>query len=327
MPRFNRDMIILAEAETTYGTDPTPAAATNAILVRNVSVTPIQANNVDRDLIRAYLGGSEQLVGTKTVQMSFEVELVGAGAAGDAPAWAALLEACAMEGTAEASTRYDFLPLTNAQPSVSIYIHDSGVLHKLLGGRGNAVLRLNAGEMPVLAFTFTGLYAAISATAQPTDADFSAFVTPQIPTDANTTDLNLGGALSETGAVAFTGGTALPSLGIEIDLGNSVQFTPLIGGETVDVTARTVTGRVQLDLTAAQEVARMTDVLANTLTSIGMIHGTVAGSRVALFLPTVQLINPTKNELNGRRLIGYELRGVPDPAGTGNDELRVVCSF
>ena len=327
MPRFDRDMIILAKAETTYGTDPTPAAAANAILISNPSVNPLQANNVDRDLVRSYFGASEQLVGTKTVQLSFETELVGSGTAGVAPAWAPLLEACAMLGAAEADTRYDFLPVTNSQDSVTIYIHDSGVLHKLLGGRGTCVLRLNSGEKPVLAFTFTGLYAAVSATAQPADADFSAFRTPQVPTDSNTADINLGGTLSETGAVAFTGGTALPSLGLEIDLGNAVSFVPLIGAETVDVTQRAVSGRVRLDLTAAQEVSRMADVLANTLTSIGMIHGTTVGDKVALYLPTVQLLNPTKEEFEGRRLIGYELRGVPDPDGTGNDELRLVTSF
>lgn len=324
MARFARQMVILAIAEAVYATDPVPAAAANAILISNPDVTPLQANNVDRDLLRSYFGGSEQLVGTKTVQMSFDVELVGGGTAGVAPAWAPLLEACAMSGALEATFRVDYLPVTDSQDSVAIYIHDSGVLHKLIGGRGTAVLRLIAGEKPVIRFTFTGLYGAVTATAQPADADYSAFLTPMVPTDANTQDLMLGGTLSTAGAVTLTGGTAIPSLGIEIDLGNSVQFTPLIGGETVDVTQRVVTGRVRLDLTAAQEVARMTDVLNATLSSVGILHDTTAGRKVGLFLPSVQFINPSKDDLNGRRLIAYELRGVPNPAGAGNDEVRLV---
>jgi hypothetical protein len=326
MPRFARNMVILAEAETTYSTDPTPTGAANAILISNPNVVPIQANNVPRDLVRQYFGNSEELVGTKTVQMSFDVEFVGSGTLGVVPAWAPLLEACAMDGTNEVGVRHDFLPVTDSQASIYIYIYDSGVLHKLAGGRGNAVFKLNAGEKPVISFTFTGLYAPISAEALPS-TDYSDFITPKVPTDANTDELTLGATLNTTLAPEFTGGTAVPSLGLEIDLGNSVQFTPLIGGETVDVTQRGVTGRVRMDLTAAQEVSRMTDVLNATLSSVGIMHDSGAGRRVALFLPSVQFINPTKEDLNGRRLIGYELRGVPNPAGSGNDELRVVTSF
>jgi hypothetical protein len=40
-----------------------------------------------------------------------------------------------------------------------------------------------------------------------------------------------------------------------------------------------------------------------------------------LFAPAVQLINPQKADINGRRLISFESRFTPS---TGNDELRVV---
>lgn len=325
--RFARQMVILAKAEVTYATDPTPTGAANAILVSNPNIVTIQANNVDRDLVRAYFGASEQLVGTKTVRFSFDVELVGSGSAGVAPAWAPLLLACGFDETIDDGVRVDYVPLTDNQPSLTVWVNDSGVLHKGVGGRGNVVFKLNAGEKPVMSFTFDLLYAPISAAAAPTP-DYTAFRTPQIPTDANTQDLVLGAtAFSDTGAPAFTAGTAVPSLGIEVDVGNSVQFTPLIGGETVDITGRKAKGRTRLDLTPAQEVSRMGDILLANLSSVGMIHGTTVGDKVALWLPSAQFINPTKEELNGRRLLGYELSAVPDPEGTGNDEFRVATSF
>ena len=43
MPLLSRRQLLLAEAEVTYGTDPTPSASTNAILVRNIEVTPLEA--------------------------------------------------------------------------------------------------------------------------------------------------------------------------------------------------------------------------------------------------------------------------------------------
>ncbi len=326
MPRFARQLVALVEAETTYNVDPTPLPAVNAVLLSNPRITPIDPNNVDRDLVRAYFGASEQLVGTRVVRFDFDVEFVGAGTLGTAPSWMPLLNACAMLGANEVGVRYDHLPVTDVQASVHIYLYDSGVLHRFGGARSNAVFKLNAGEKPVISFSMIGLYGAVTAVAVPTP-DYSTWRTPSVPTHANTAILTLGATLNGAGAPVLTGGTGIPSLGLEIDLGNNVQPTFLIGGETVDVTQRAVSGRVRMDLTAAQEVSRMADVLAATLSSVGMFHGTVDGFRVGLFLPSVQFINPTKEDVNGRRLLGYELRGVPNPAGTGNDEVRVLSSF
>ena len=322
MPRFARSQVILAKIETVYGTDPVPTGAANALLVSNMSVVPLQANNVDRALLRPYFGASEQLVGTRTVQLSFDVELVGSGTAGTAPAWAPLIRACGFAETTNVAW-VSYLPVTTVQDSLTLYLNDSGVQHVLLGARGTVVFKLNAGENPVMSFTFTGLYGAVTAAALPTPV-YTAFRTPQIPNDAQTLDLVLGGTLSVAAAPTITGGTSLPSLGLEVDVGNSVPFTPLIGGESVDITDRSVSGSLRLDQTAAQEVTRMAAVLAATLSSVGLSHGTTTGDKVLLWMPTAQFIEPTKEELNSRRLQGYKLRGVPV---SGNDELRILTSF
>ena len=65
-------------------------------------------------------------------------------------------------------------------------------------------------------------------------------------------------------------------------------------------------------------------MLNATLSAMSLQHGTAAGNKVIIHQPSVQLFEPSKEELNGRRLIGYKTRGVPTPGGTGNDELRLV---
>jgi hypothetical protein len=120
------------------------------------------------------------------------------------------------------------------------------------------------------------------------------------------------------------GGTPYASQGLEIDLGNQTPFTALLGGETVDVTARAVTSKVSMDLAAAIEVGFYSDVELATLSSVGLLHGTVTGNKVLVFAPAVQKTNPQKAEVNGKRLISYDLRLVPV---SGNDELRIVTSF
>jgi cell wall assembly regulator SMI1 len=103
--RLIRNTAILAKIEVTYGTDPTPTGGSNALLVSNLTINPINAQNVDRDIIRAYLGGSEQLLGTRYQEMSFDVEMVGSGTVAVAPAWGPLLRACGMGETIAVALR------------------------------------------------------------------------------------------------------------------------------------------------------------------------------------------------------------------------------
>lgn len=317
MPRYIRNSAILAKIESVYKTDPTPTGAANAILVSNLSPNPLNAQNVSRDLIRGYMGGSEQLVGNAFIEVSFDVEVAGAGAAGTAPAYGALLRACGMAEAITASTRVDYTPVSSAFESVTIYYHDDGVLHKLLGARGTFSMDMGSGNRPVMKFKFLGVDGGISATSNPS-LTLTAWKAPGVITDPNTADVTIGCTYS---AGALSGGTAYSSQGLQLDLGNTVNHTPLLGDESIDISSRDASGSVALDLTAAQEVSFMASVKANTLQGIGLLHGTAAGYKVLVFAPGAQMINPKKNEVNGRRLIGYDLRLTPS---AGNDELRIV---
>lgn len=317
MPRYARNAAILAKIETTYGTDSVPTGAANAMLISNLSINPLNANNVSRDLINTYFGGSEELVGTAFVEAAFDIEVAGSGAAGTAPAWGALLRACGFAEAITASQRVDYTPVTNSLESVSIYYHDDGVLHKLLGARGTFELKMGVGERPVFSFKFQGLDGGISAVANPA-LTLTAFKTPLVVNDANTGDITVGCTYS---AGALSGGTTYTSRGLMVNMGNAINYTPLLGGETIDLTNRDVTGHIDLDLTAAQEVTFMSTVKANTKQSVGIVHGSTAGYKVLVHAPAAQLINPSKQDINGRRLLGYDLRLIPS---SGNDELRIV---
>lgn len=318
MARYMRKRVVLAKIESSYGVDPTPTGAANAILLSNLDVNPLNAQNVSRELIRAYFGGFEELVGTAYLEASFDVELSSSGAAGTAPAWGPLLRACAFGETISAGNRVDYTPVTNTLESVTIYYHADGALHKLLGCRGTVQVKLNISERPMLMFKFIGIDGGITATTDATPT-LTAWTTPLVVTNPNTGDLTFGCTYS---AGALSGGTTYPSRGIEIDVGGDVKFTPLLGGDTVDITQRAATGKVTLDLTAAQEVTFMTSVKANTLQSVGLQHGSAAGAIIVVHAPAVQLINPKHEDVDGRLMCAYDLRVVPS---SGNDELRIVA--
>jgi hypothetical protein len=328
MPRYTRNQVILLKQETTYGSDPTPTGGSNALLVSNLSISPLNANNVSRDLIRPYFGGSEQLVGSASVECSFDIEFQSSGSmtTPTIPAWDAVIQSCGYKagvGTAGSRVEYDFVTDYSLLKSCTIYYYDDGVLHKVLGAFGTFSLKMNIGERPVMSCKFTGLDGGVTAAANATPT-LTAFKTPLVVTDPNTGALTLGCTYA-TGALS--GGTEYVSGGLEIDQGGGVTFTDLLGtaalsGQRVDITNRDVTGKVMFDLTAANEVTFMTSVKANTVQSIGLVHGTAAGSKMLLFAPAVQMINPRKEDKNGRRMIGFDLRFVPS---SGNDELKIVA--
>lgn len=317
--RYHRNTAILAKIEATYGTDSTPTEAANALLVSNVSINPLNAQNVSRDLIRPFLGGSEQLVGAANIELSFDVELAGAGAAGTAPAYGPLLRACGFAETTSAGVRVEYNLVTPVNDSVSIYYFSDGVKHVARGCRGNVSFKMNVKERPVMSFKFLGLDGGVSA-ATPSALTLTGFKAPSVVNEANTGDVTFG-ATYTAATPTLTGGTGYPSQGLEIDLGNSVNFTPLLGGETIDVVQRESTGKLQLDLTAAQEVTFLGNVKANTLQSVGLMHGLTAGYKTMLFLSSVQLINPSKVDVNGKLMCGYDMRVLPL---TGNDEIKLV---
>jgi hypothetical protein len=94
MSLLTRQQTILAKVESSYGVDPVPTGGANAILAKNFAPTPMQAEQVSRDLIKPYFGNSEQLLAQYYMQLGFEVEYVGSGIVGGAPGFDSLLRAC-----------------------------------------------------------------------------------------------------------------------------------------------------------------------------------------------------------------------------------------
>lgn len=97
MPLRLNTTTLLAKIEGTYGQDANPTGASNAILLRGKpTLTPMQMDEVSRDLLLPYMGNAETLPGTVFGKLDFEVEAAGSGAAGTAPAHSPLLRACAL---------------------------------------------------------------------------------------------------------------------------------------------------------------------------------------------------------------------------------------
>ena len=319
MSRYVRNTAVLMKVETAYGTDAAPAAATDAMLLRKFTCKPIDAKMVKVPEVRPYFGMGMDLVGASFVSGSFEVSLASSGTLGTAPMWGRILRACAFAEAVTASARVDYTPISTSLEGCTLYYYDDGVLKKALGVRCDITsFKLGFGDVPQMAVKFIGLDGGASAVASPA-LTLSAWKAPLTVNPTNSSLVTLGGSYS---AGVLSGGTTYTTKGLELSLGNVVNYIELLGAQSVDITDRDVKGKITFDLTPAQEIANEAIVKAGTATSIGLLHGVAAGYSILTYLPNVQLENPVKDDLNGRRVITYDLNPMPL---AGNDEWRIVA--
>jgi hypothetical protein len=180
---------------------------------------------------------------------------------------------------------------------------------------------LTAGGIPVASFSFKGLYATPTATSNATPT-LTSFKKPQVVSEANTADLTFGGTHASPPARRRSR-AARPTRRWASSSTSTTPWStrPCSAARRSNSRSATRPAALQLELTAAQEVTFMGYVEGATTQSVGIIHGTAAGYKSLLWLPTVQLINPQKQELVGKRTVQFEGRVVPT---SGNDEARLV---
>ena len=152
--------VILAEKEITYGTDPTPLPATNAILCEEPEIE-LLGKKTERNNTKSYFGTLAPVNIGEGLRISFTTEIKGSGTAGTAPEIGPLLEACGMTHTNTPATSDAYDPnslLEDSQVSVTIYFYRHNIAHKVTGCRGTWDLSGKAGEYGKIKFVFTGIY-------------------------------------------------------------------------------------------------------------------------------------------------------------------------
>ena len=176
--RKNR-AVILAKIESTYGTDPTPAPDTNAILCEQPEFEVV-GKKLERKNVTTYYGALPVVNVGQGLKISFATELKGSGAAGTAPEIGVLLRACNFTETVTPATKADYAPnsLNLTAESATIWFYQDGILHKLSGCRGTVSFDAKATEYVSLKWEFQGLYAGPSDATIPASPTFNATVPP-----------------------------------------------------------------------------------------------------------------------------------------------------
>lgn len=302
-----RKMAILAKVETVRGTDAIPTGAANAILVSNVTLTPVEGDEVARENVKPYFGTDGTVLVTEYSKVSFDVEIAGVAAAGDVPGYAALLRGCAISMTTTAGVSTTFAPVTDGIESLTIYGNVDGTLHRMTDAHGNVKATVDAKGIPKWNFEFTGSFIPATDTALPVP-DYAKFMNPLGVNKANST-LSLDNYAAAASAFSF-------------DAGNTVVKRDLMNVDSVEITGRTSTGSVTFENTAVAVKDWVSMARASARVPFALKHGQGLTNVVEINAPRAQIGKPSYSDSDGVQMITLPLSFIP--SSTGNDEWSIV---
>ena len=225
----------------------------------------------------------------------------------------------AITGTPDATSTYSLAPSVFYDPvssgfgSCTLYYNLAGVLHKMIGVRGNLTLDLSANAIPSVKASLTGLYGGI------VDQAISGVVYPSMNVPPAVNSTNTTGGLF---GFQFTGG--VPGIQVQklsLDLGNTVTYRNLVGSESVIIPDRKSKGSISIEMTTIAFYDWLAAVRNATTGALYAQNGTASGNRVRMDLPKVQLENPKYADSDGIVMVDMDFR----PIWTvGNDDLRLT---
>lgn len=306
---YTKKTVVYAVIEATPGSGVTPALATNSVMAYDVNL------EIKGDMKERSFGNSDRSVypnirGKTVASLSFGVELKGSGSAGTAPQYAPLLRACDRYETTSAGTSVTYTPATTII-TCSINVNIDGILHVLTSCAGDCEIDLTAGEIPMLNFTFSGIYA--------------------LPTDVAVTAATFDATIPEIvkGTTTTFGAYSAIIEKLVLKFGNSVversDFNITEGVKTFMVGNRNPTGIMTCEAALRATVSSDFWLYFNAGTSkaLSMVLGTTAGNIVTITAPACKLSAPKYGDRDGLRTFEVEFQMA---RSTGDDEMTIALT-
>ena len=308
MVMLKRKQVILAKVETAaYGTDPTPTAGANAILVINPEVKEVK-DVVERGINVSTLTNYPNLKGKENLEITFQVEIKGSGSVALAPRLGALLQACSFAETVNSGTSVSYAPASSSQKSITIYAYVDGRRHILTGARGSVKIISVAGQVGLFEFTFMGIH-----------------------NDATTTDIVTGIYDSPTPQVckscAFTynSKTTLIPKSVELDIANTIAMRESLNDSTGVAGFEITERKPQLVVDVEDNIQTSYDFRGDQMTNyrqVSWVIGASAGNICTFTVPKFNIENIEYADSEG--ILISKLTGGASIDSSGDDEVTIV---
>lgn len=305
-PKFWKKKAILIKREVTVGEDAEPTGA-DWIEARNVSFQPFDVETAERNIEAPYMGNGGKLIVGQYSTLSFELALVGPGAAGTAPKIAPLLLAAAMAETLTEDTSAAYNLVSDDIGTVSAYINIDQIAHKMVGCRCNVSATLSAKGIPLLKVELQSIYTAPVDQVPPV-VDRAGWPVEQPVTAATTSGIVING-------------TTLAYSTFELNFGNQLTRIDLPGPQVeVAITDRKPTSSVTVLAPTLAAFDPFELASAGTLVDVTTTQDNRAGHKCKIDAKA-RIIGVEYDRIE--EMLAYKLNLEPTPA-LGNDEITLT---
>lgn len=307
---LDKRSVLLAKDEVTYNTDSVPVAATDAVLIEDLTWAFANARMYQQNPVRASLGKLKPLFAGTLLSISGKCEMKGSGAAGTAPEIAPLLRASGWGETVSAGVSVTYKPVSaqTSHKSSSMYFYDDGLLLKLTGCRGKCSFDFSVGKAAMASFDFTGHFVSLTDAALP-----SATYDSALPPMLVNVPFTIGGYAAVISKLAF-------DLGIELSIPENIAATDGYG--EIQITGRTPTG----SFNPARVTKATKDFIADWQSGAALaldtgVIGATPGNRLQTTMPKVTYTEVGRGNQNN---IGTYENKFQAAENAGDDEISMV---
>lgn len=306
-PRKWQNKGLLFKAEATYGLDATPTGAANWIEARNVQLVPMDTEKAERNIDLPYMGSSGSIVTGQWAKLSFDAAVAPSGSAGVAPKIGPLLRACGWSETVTVGTSVVYNLVSNNFDSATAYMNIDGVLHALVGVRGDTKCKMAAKGLGMFSFSFDGIFVTPVAGLMPTVSRTGWTVEEGINS-------------KNTGAVTING-VDLAFSTFDWSQGNKISRINLPGPQLeVSIDGRAPQASITVLAPALGVFDPFSLVSAQQVVTFENVHGSALGKKLQTSM-RVRIANAEYDKIE--EMVAYKLTLEPVPVD-GNDELTLT---
>ena len=349
--RVNR-RIVYAKIESTPGTAEA-LAIENAIIAREIDLTPLEASTVERTLIRDFYGSDVALLSDRQVSATITCEMRGNTGTRVSPDYDPLLRACAFDGYLFDSSNAVKLEMTGTGANTIYTIDpdeedtDTRIAYRPTSGVRVATGTARPATLPAqpsaglcsctIEVYYDGKRHRIVGAMGTLDINMVAGDIPTmtftmqgnyvVPADA---DSYGGGNILPVPLIVNNENTALtlastfnPKMyNFSFACGNNVSRQLLVGtpNETI-ITDRAATGSIEVQSTTIAQSNPFAQVGSGASQSIEIRHGPSTGRRIGLTVPNATIESISYGDNDGIETVVTPLRIIP--SNTGNDEIQI----
>ena len=301
---------LLAKTEISLGVDAEPTPEQNAILVSELAITPLLAEEALRAKSLAHFANNESILAGLHAEVTFAIECAASGETALEPAWAKLMRACGCRQTSltqGAGTLFN--PTSQQGETLSIHIYMDKTRHVLTACRGTFSIHFEAQEFPRFVFQFRGKYTNPQSQAFP-KTQTQNFIQPELPSAQTITVFRLGNI----------------DLGVErfrFELNNNFPYSARLNEEQIDIVGREPSGQMTIR-DPGLESENIFQIVENArMQSLQIKLGKTPGHQIEFTFPQVQVKPPRYDASYGIQNLELPLVFLPL---NGDDEFSITVS-